>query len=75
VFINPTFACSEFEKLFSIFNHAKAPNAKDAGDGQGPPPDQNTLNKLMALDPGSNNHISNSNHKLLWQCPITRIFS
>ncbi|KAJ8771412.1 hypothetical protein K2173_026589 [Erythroxylum novogranatense] len=29
---------------------------------QGLPPDQNTLNKLMALHPGINNHMSNNHH-------------
>lgn len=41
----------------------KMQEMEQAANGQGPPPDQNTLNKLMALNPGSNNHIS-SNHNM-----------
>lgn len=40
----------------------KMQEMEQAANGQGLPPDQNTLNKLMALNPGSNNHISNNNN-------------
>lgn len=61
----PAESLKNYSQFSSVSKHQmqKMQELEQAANVQGLPSDRNTLNKLMALNPGSNNHITN-NHNM-----------